>query len=1367
MQDQNSPYNFDPQTNSYQGSTGVTTNTLAAPTAPPVAQQPINPVTPVITPVPPVAVPLEVPVVEATTPVGIPVQPYASSPAPQPETVAAPETLPAQSSFQETATPVVAPAPTPEVSPVDSLEGPAAAQVATSAQPFAPTYDDSSLESSTTQVVGSPYNVPATTSDYRPTSKHGKPAIILGIISLILLLLLAIGGGILYFRATRQAAQFGESGFNSGQTFKINDITLGGEDDDQTHTVTVNGDLRVIGNAQFMQNLSVEGIITQGGNAVCDDSNNCGTVTGVNNISGEVTIQGTPDQITVANNGQIISLSLPQSIAPTSSPTFAGLTITASRIVQEGNTVCDNSNNCGYVPLSVGFVQGGNSFGTTASLGTNDNQALNFETNNIARLTVEADGDVNVDSSTLFVDSANNRVGIGTTAPGTKLQVVGGSVVIDATQIYGIGGTDRGLYGDTTLGLGLRTGSTDRLVVSETGNVGVGDVTPAELFTVGNGDPFRVNAAGAIVAATGISSSGTITFSSLPAGALYATAGGVLNSETNLSVSRGGTGAGSFTQYGVVYGNGTGALQVTAAGASGQCLVGNTGAAPTWNVCASTLQVAYDNSTNPEIVLNSTNGALTVRDALVAIGANLFEVQNNAGTTTYFGVDSSGAQVGGVLEVSTLGVGDNDNLLCLNSSNQLANCNTAGSAFIQGGNSFGGPAFLGTNDTFDLNIETSGLTRLTVEADGDVAFDTNTLFVDAANNRVGIGTTAPNALLNLSSDISAKIHLDGYSTGGSTASPGLVFNRANGTSAAPLQVGTNDRLGIIEFRGYNSSAAFSNTAAAITGYAAEPFTSSATGAYLRFETTPIGSTTRAERVRITDAGNVGIGVTDPNTILDLQGGFTIRSATAPSAAPTDQGRFYYDATSDTVKLSLNGGSYNDLCTTIGNCAGAGGGITGSGVAGQAAFFTGTGTIAGDNGFFWDNTNKQLGIGDSTPTEAKLVVDASSASTVGQVIRSAASPTANLLEFKNSLGTTLSSFGPTGNLSINNGLSVASIGGSYTISFGTAANASYNTLMASSAPGRVVLGIRGTASQAGDLIQLQDSSGNVNAAFNALGNQLTLGLIASGGTVTQGKLVFADGTTSNFGVTLQSNTLTANRTYNLPNSSATTDTVCLQTLGNCAGSGGGIVGSGVAGQAAFFTGTGTISGDNGFFWDNTNKRLGIGTTTPESRFHIIGDGTAGSAQALIERYTSTPNIILRRANGTSGSPTAVLSGDQLGALSFNGHDGTSFAVNSVSGIRSEATEAWTALAHGADLIFRTTANGATSGTDRLRIDSSGSVLIGTNTSTSSALLQTSQPALASTAEILADFRVADNATSRLRINKTTGTDRFFSPRIDSQ
>lgn len=60
----------------------------------------------------------------------------------------------------------------------------------------------------------------------------------------------------------------------------------------------------------------------------------------------------------------------------------------------------------------------------------------------------------------------------------------------------------------------------------------------------------------------------------------------------------------------------------------------------------------------------------------------------------------------------------------------------------------------------------------------------------------------------------------------------------------------------------------------------------------------------------------------------------------------------------------------------------------------------------------------------------------------------------------------------------------------------------------------------------------------------------------------------------------------------------------QLVSGGGGGGGGITGSGAANRAAFWTGASALSYDNNFTWDNTNKRLGIGTTTPTRPFQIV-------------------------------------------------------------------------------------------------------------------------------------------------------------------
>ena len=67
-----------------------------------------------------------------------------------------------------------------------------------------------------------------------------------------------------------------------------------------------------------------------------------------------------------------------------------------------------------------------------------------------------------------------------------------------------------------------------------------------------------------------------------------------------------------------------------------------------------TLQQAYLNSVLPQIVLNSTHGALTIDDAATPIGT-LVDIRNNAGTTSYAKIDATGLSATGFTGTGTTG----------------------------------------------------------------------------------------------------------------------------------------------------------------------------------------------------------------------------------------------------------------------------------------------------------------------------------------------------------------------------------------------------------------------------------------------------------------------------------------------------------------------------------------------------------------------------------------------------------------------------------------------------------------------------------------------------------------------------------------
>ena len=72
--------------------------------------------------------------------------------------------------------------------------------------------------------------------------------------------------------------------------------------------------------------------------------------------------------------------------------------------------------------------------------------------------------------------------------------------------------------------------------------------------------------------------------------------------------------------------------------------------------------------------------------------------------------------------------------------------------------------------------------------------------------------------------------------------------------------------------------------------------------------------------------------------------------------------------------------------------------------------------------------------------------------------------------------------------------------------------------------------------------------------------------------------------------------------------------------------GDISGTIAAGQVAFGTGADTIGGDNGLYWDNVNKRFGVGTSSPASLFHLDGvSGSPSTARSLFTIRNSASNI----------------------------------------------------------------------------------------------------------------------------------------------
>ncbi|MBX9865084.1 MAG: tail fiber domain-containing protein [Hyphomicrobium sp.] len=150
----------------------------------------------------------------------------------------------------------------------------------------------------------------------------------------------------------------------------------------------------------------------------------------------------------------------------------------------------------------------------------------------------------------------------------------------------------------------------------------------------------------------------------------------------------------------------------------------------------------------------------------------------------------------------------------------------------------------------------------------NLAADAANLHWDDANNRLGIGTATPDSLLHLNG-VSTILMVDG--TGGAA----FVGRQSNGTPTSPTATLSGNQLVMLGGRGYGATGYSSTSRAYLRMIAAENFTDTAQGTYMVLATTPTGSTTTTERMRIDSAGNVGIGTASPANKLDVQGAGTI------------------------------------------------------------------------------------------------------------------------------------------------------------------------------------------------------------------------------------------------------------------------------------------------------------------------------------------------------------------------------------------------------------------------------------------------------------------------------------------------------------
>jgi hypothetical protein len=259
-----------------------------------------------------------------------------------------------------------------------------------------------------------------------------------------------------------------------------------------------------------------------------------------------------------------------------------------------------------------------------------------------------------------------------------------------------------------------------------------------------------------------------------------------------------------------------------------------------------------------------------------------------------------------------------------------------------------------------------------------------------------------------------------------------------------------------------------------------------------------------------------------------------------------------------------------------------------------------------------------------------------------------------------------------------------------------------------ASGSTAVDIQGNS---GQLFSITDSLTGVLMSVNDVSglpilevsdtNRVKMGTFGAEGLIVEGSTVILPNTGNNAGdiLTIGGNNKIAKRTA----AEILTDIGAQAALTNP------VTGTGLSGQVSFFNGTTTQTGDNGLFWDNSNKRLGIGTTSPQSPLQVgnyafSGGYARGTVATFAGAWSSTlPTLTLISTDTTStqnkGGSIAFAGGSEAGS--------TPYIFAQIKGLKE-----LTGGTYSGYMAFYTTPAGSDANTERMRITAAGNVGIGT-------------------------------------------------------
>ncbi len=264
------------------------------------------------------------------------------------------------------------------------------------------------------------------------------------------------------------------------------------------------------------------------------------------------------------------------------------------------------------------------------------------------------------------------------------------------TSIAGVGGvTGSATTGQAAFWSGTSTIAGENQLATSRGGTGVnGSAAANGSLLIGNGTGYTL---ATLTQGTGITvtnGAGSITIAS--------TLGTSIDLTTEvtgtLPVGNGGTGATTFTANGVLYGNTTGAVQVTAAGTNGQLLLGVTAGAPTFATMSSDATI-----TNAGVLTIAANAVALTTDTTGNYVANVANGNGIAGGSA----GSEGAAL--TLAIDLLDSADGAGAVASNSGLEFQGAGSNELAIIQGCSNGQGISWDDTTNLWQCTSFSAGL----------------------------------------------------------------------------------------------------------------------------------------------------------------------------------------------------------------------------------------------------------------------------------------------------------------------------------------------------------------------------------------------------------------------------------------------------------------------------------------------------------------------------------------------------------------------------------------------------------------------------------------------------------------------------------